>query len=379
MNNNVNRDKDITNKVNCLMGVVVGNAVGAPYSGLSRKMVDEIFPDLKNDLFHNKPMFISCESEQAIITAQSLVESAFNNRRFLTNLTSKIKRWMLSLPIGVTDGLFRAGLKMLAGKNSEKSGVFSAGALPSVRALIIGATSEGDLVSLAYLIRGSTMLTHTDPKALYGAMAIALAARHSAKNESFSFKGYMSDYEELSEGWSSYEMVELIKKVAVSVRARQSTVEFASQLGLTRFITGYTYHVIPLVLHAWLRHPKDIKQGIYELVKCGGETNLTVSLYTGLVATREGLDDLPKEIISSSTDFAYSLGYLNKLSRQLDYVSHSKNTEPALSPNFVIRLLRNMYFIMPLYIKKARNILFRNAKARLWLLGKITKNKAKVV
>jgi hypothetical protein len=39
-----------------------------------------------------------------------------------------------------------------------------------------------------------------------------------------------------------------------SAASLEDTGTFARSLGLKRGVTGYMYHTVPVVLHAWLRH-----------------------------------------------------------------------------------------------------------------------------
>ncbi len=51
-----------------------------------------------------------------------------------------------------------------------------------MRAAILGATID-DISKLREFVRSSSRLTHTDPKAEFGAVAIALAAREASRND----------------------------------------------------------------------------------------------------------------------------------------------------------------------------------------------------
>ena len=62
------------------------------------------------------------------------------------------------------------------GFGPRRSGVFSAGNGPAMRCAVIGAAVP-DLAAMRRLVEINTRITHTDPKALHGALAVALAAR----------------------------------------------------------------------------------------------------------------------------------------------------------------------------------------------------------
>ena len=61
-----------------------------------------------------------------------------------------------------------------------------------MRAALLGVCYGGTHEKLHQFVRASARLTHTDPKAEYGAVAVALAAHHAA-NGSTDFEIYRAD------------------------------------------------------------------------------------------------------------------------------------------------------------------------------------------
>ena len=71
-------------------------------------------------------------------------------------------------------------IKLWLGFPATRSGVFSAGNGPAMRAALLGVCYGNDVPRLRALVRASTRITHTDPKAEYGALTVALAAHVAA-------------------------------------------------------------------------------------------------------------------------------------------------------------------------------------------------------
>ena len=69
-------------------------------------------------------------------------------------------------------------MKLWLGVPPKRSGVFSAGNGPAMRAAIFGAAIDNRDTMLR-MVRASSCLTHIDPKAEWGAVAVALAAREA--------------------------------------------------------------------------------------------------------------------------------------------------------------------------------------------------------
>lgn len=72
--------------------------------------------------------------------------------------------------------------RLLIGFSPKKSGVFSAGNGPAMRASIIGILYGTDHKKLKDFIQASSEITHSDPKAFFASTAVALAAYLSASD-----------------------------------------------------------------------------------------------------------------------------------------------------------------------------------------------------
>ncbi|MDH3640868.1 MAG: ADP-ribosylglycohydrolase family protein, partial [Gammaproteobacteria bacterium] len=168
--------------VGCLLGTAVGDAIGLPYEGLSRRRAPLLLgpPDRQRLLFGYG--LVSDDTEHACFVAQSLIASGYQNDIFERQLARRLRYWFLGLPAGIGFATLRAIIKLWVGFRPASSGVYSAGNGPAMRVPIIGAAVD-DLELLASLVRTSTRMTHTDPKAEHGALAVALAARMAQSNE----------------------------------------------------------------------------------------------------------------------------------------------------------------------------------------------------
>jgi ADP-ribosylglycohydrolase len=58
------------------------------------------------------------------------------------------------------------------------------------------------------------------------------------------------------------EWQDLLRRVESSIGENQSIAEFVRTLGLNRGVTGYSLHVVPVAIYAWLRHPGDFRQAL---------------------------------------------------------------------------------------------------------------------
>lgn len=124
---------------------------------------------------------------------QALIASSDDDGVFARQLASRLRVWLLALPAGVGLATLKATLKLCLGFPPHRSGVLSAGNGPAMRSAVLGAAID-DMDLLRRLVRASTRLTHTDPKAEYGAMAVAVAANMSSHDKLNDGASYMSQY-----------------------------------------------------------------------------------------------------------------------------------------------------------------------------------------
>src|SRR5882724_9081923 len=92
------------------------------------------------------------------------------------NLAWKLRWWLVGVPAGIGLGTLRSILKLWMGFGPKRSGVWSAGNGPAMRSAIIGAYFSSQPEKMSAYVEASTCLTHTDPKALIGALAVARMA-----------------------------------------------------------------------------------------------------------------------------------------------------------------------------------------------------------
>src|SRR5207248_4895423 len=169
--------------VGCLLGTAVGDALGLPYENLSPRRQRRLFPDL--DRYHLLPGrgMMSDDTEHACMVAQALIISAGDEARFLRSLAWRLRGWLLGLPAGIGKATARALVKLWLGFPPHKSGVYSAGNGPAMRAPVLGVCYGDNPARLPALVRASTRITHTDSRADGGAFAVAWAAYRASRSD----------------------------------------------------------------------------------------------------------------------------------------------------------------------------------------------------
>ena len=242
-------------------------------------------------------------------------------------------------------------MKLWFGAAPCRSGVQSGGNGPAMRAAVFGAAID-DQEQMIRLLRAATRITHMDSQAEAGAIAVALAARLSATQISVSPSNFLTQLEGILNS-ESHELVQLLSEVRESVDAGETTPDFCQRRQLT---TGYTYHSVPLAIHAWFRYPTDFRAAVTTVIECGGDADTNAAIIGGIVGARVGEEGILSEWLTNLKDWPRSVGWQRRLARQLnDCMQHRKTARP-LRVNFAAVLLRNLFFLVVVLVHGFRRL-----------------------
>ena len=166
-----------------LLGTAVGDALGLPAEGLSPGRRCRLFPGQWRHRFLLGRGMVSDDTEHTLFVAQSLLKHPSDASAFQRTLAWHLRWWFLGLPAGVGLATARACVKLCLGFSPTRSGVFSAGNGPAMRSAILGGYFQDDPDAIDAFVRASTQITHKDPKALIGALAIARLAAWAVEHQ----------------------------------------------------------------------------------------------------------------------------------------------------------------------------------------------------
>ncbi len=343
----------------CLLGTAVGDALGLPLERLTphraRKLFGEITPNFPMHLVFKRGL-VSDDTEHAVLTLQAFIEVGGDVEAFHRNLARRLKIWFIAFPPGIGAATAKACLKLLAGASSEKSGLFSAGNGPAMRAPILGVVAQ-DEEHLRALVAASTRITHTDPKAEYGSLAVAFAAQCAKTGEEITPRDFLDKFQELlqpeTHNESAQEFLTLLERVVKSVESGQPTPEFAIESGLPYGVSGYIYHTVPACLQAWLSHQNDFTQAIISILRCGGDADSTAAIVGGIVGTRVGKEGIPSRWRHAVCEWPRSMAWMESVA------SAASQGRPATTPVwfFPVTLVRNLFLLIVVLVHAFRRIL----------------------
>jgi len=316
-----------------IMGTALGDSMGLPYEALSRKKIAKKHATFESQhLFFGKGMF-SDDTEHTLLLTQSLIESYDNPKLFKHLMRKRLQLWFLALPAGIGFATMRAIVKSFFSKNA---GVFSAGNAPAMRSALLGLLYGEDNEKLKTFVKINTELTHTDPKAYYGALTVAKACYLASIQKEDEF------FKEMKILVQDETFTQLLEGVQNALDL--STLDFAKTLGLEKGVGGYIYETLPIVLHEWLRNKADVKQAIIDVIRCGGDTDTTATIVGSIVGART--KTFPQKWMDGVVDYPRNLKFIETISSQLANVIQNQKVEKASSLSAIAIVLRNLLFLI---------------------------------
>ena len=348
----------------CLVGTAVGDALGLPAEGLSPQRQARLFGTIDRHRFVLGRGMVSDDTEHTLMVAQAITVSAGEPEAFARALAHQMRIWFAMIPAGVGLATLRACLKLSVGVPPTRSGVFSAGNGPAMRAALLGVCFGDDPARLRALVRASSRMTHTDPRAEQGALAVALAAHLAASGtlDTLTFSSRWHDLTADTEGGIDGELQHGVAAACQSATEgnMQDTPAFAASLGLANGVSGYVCHTVPVALHAALRHPADFRAAIAGAIACGGDTDSVAAIVGGIVgagvgtagipaAWRDGLAEWPRSI-RWMEELAEKRRHGGRIPQQIARRKRSLSCLPAVA-------LRNLFFLAVVLFHGARRLL----------------------
>jgi len=316
-----------------LLGAAVGDALGLPREGLSPKRALRLFGDrpLRHHFFLGVGM-TSDDAEHACLTAQALLAAPKDEHRFGRSLAWRLRGWLAAMPAAVGWATLRAIVKLWCGFSPARSGVYSAGNGPAMRAPVIGACFANDSETLCHYVRVSTRMTHTDPKAEEGALVIALAAAHGVRQGPRNIS-YAELLDEIATKIHQDELIQALKKIRNHLDRQSSMTEFVQDMGYAQGVSGYMLHTVPAALYCWLAHPGDVEKAIEDIILLGGDADSTGAIVGALVGATAGASAIPPSWLNGIKDWPRSVTWMKKLGARLAVVFDSdKPLDPNASP-----------------------------------------------
>lgn len=324
----------------CLLGTAVGDALGLPCEGLSRKLVLRRFAPLTRFQLIGRTGFVSDDTEQSALVAQALcrvgndeapagaVAVDTSGDAFVDAVVGRFRRsllgWFLRLPFGIGLATIRACLKMLVGV--EHSGVDSAGNGAAMRSAIVGAVFAGDAErpTRVKIAEALARVTHTDARAVAAAVFVAdVAARDIdaiARVTEPQLRAKLDRASELAEDATLAGGVDDAKAVDAAVK----------ELGTS----GFVLESVPFAWFCFLRFGPTLA-AVQRTIEGGGDADTNAAIVGGWVGAWDP-DEIPAFLVDRLAGGPFGPRHLRALATSLD--------GDAVAPGWfsAVALMRNL-------------------------------------
>jgi ADP-ribosyl-[dinitrogen reductase] hydrolase len=331
--------------VGCILGTAVGDALGLPYEGLTPQRRKKLFPKLgKYDFLLGKGM-VSDDTEQTIMVAQALATCSGDVDEFKHSLARQLRFWLLGLPAGIGSATLRAIIRLWQGYSPDRSGINSAGNGAAMRSGIIGVCYGQNPELMMKLVLSSTKITHSNPQAEYGSIAVALAAYLSYRDGFIKPEQYYFALSNLLPR-AAADFLQTIADVATSVNSGVSTPDYVLRRGWHSGVSGHVSDTVAVAIHAWLSHQQNYSQAILAAIECGGDTDTTASIVGGIVGASAGWSGIPDTWLSGLSEFPRDVVWMDRLGRNLAEAIESGKVRSPIKISPVLLVIRNSIFLM---------------------------------
>jgi ADP-ribosylglycohydrolase len=289
---------------------------------------------------------ISDDTEHACMTAQALLHRGESSDAFARSLAWRLRGWVACVPAGVGLATLRSCVKLWLGFPPSLSGVRSAGNGPAMRSPLLGACLSGDEARLRAFVAASTRLSHTDPRAEEGALALALAAAEAFRREAGAPLEPAGILEAARRAIKEPELAAAVDAAERGLKEKLSLEAFAASIRCERGITGYMPHTVAAVLFSWLRTPESFREAVETAVLLGGDADTTAAIVGGLAGASLGVPAIPKSWLDGLIERPRTADWIAALGDRLaDAFVDGKPSAGSLPLAWPLLPARNLAFL----------------------------------
>lgn len=313
---------------NMINAMALGDSFGFPYENMSPALINKIKPELKYPLNVNKiKNTITDDTEHLVMTYLALIDSQNSQqieKDFERSLSKRLRTWFLTLPAGIGMATLKSLSKLTIGISPSKTGVFSAGNGPLMRAPIIGAFYFDNEELRKKLVHVSTTITHTDPLAELASQSVAdiVAFLINAKKQNNNIKENKENIkksilnilrkatqkvtidEKITEIWQGF--IRDTDKRLSNYESYQKWTKATFPKG----ISGFSLHTLQAII-AQIYYHNTIKEVVISSVYSGGDTDTTAGISASVISIISNPVDIPTNIIIEKLKRPYPIKIFN--------------------------------------------------------------------
>ena len=157
-------------------------------------------------------------------------------------------------------------------------------------------------------------ITHTDPRAVVGAMAVAKLTAWIVRDNLTRRPGVEEFLSLLTScGTDDEEWNGILASMRDALDRELTVGEFADALGLAKGVSGYVFHTVPVAAYAWFRHFGDFEGALTAILGCGGDTDTTGAIVGALAGATVGERGIPRDWLCGVIEWPRTMELLKRL------------------------------------------------------------------
>ena len=316
-----NRDR----LLGALLGVALGDAAGLPFEGLSRARIARRFRGLDRFQLMGRTGFVSDDTEQTALVLQALVRGKEDDAECVRSFRRSMIGWFARLPFGIGGATLRSCVRMMLG--FAHPGVSSAGNGAAMRAGVLGVCLSDAPDRRRRLGRALARLTHTDERAVDGALYVAELAALCARSDGRDRAKLVAAASDVA---GDPEVRAAIDDALATVA--QPLASAAERLGTS----GFVVHSVGICTYCFLRFGDDLVSGIEGSIRAGGDTDTHAAIVGGWLGALHGTTAVPRSLVPRIHDGPFGPSHLEQLAS-----AFARGT-PAPPWSWTRALLRNL-------------------------------------
>lgn len=283
--------------VGCLLGCAIGDALGMPAEGMSRREIEAAYGELRDfapcptgalgaGQYTDDTQMMLCIAEQ--IAEDGEFDPGATSRRFV--------KWYYDLPRRPGRACISACHRLIEGVPwQESGGREEAGCGAAMRVMPVGLRYLGDLTALRRAAAESAVITHRDSRAVAGAVAVAyavaLAASAAGGVEGGVFLGEVAEFV----GAMNEDMGRAIARARSLLKADPA--EALAALGTG----GFVMEAVPAALYCFARSPGNastplragFEASVLLAANAGGDTDTVAAMAGAISGALNGAGSIP--------------------------------------------------------------------------------------
>ncbi len=298
-----------------LLGTALGDALALPMEGMRAGVIARRFGQVDRFRLIGATGFVSDDTEQAALIAQSLLrargdDGEIDTRRCERSFRRSLVGWFLRAPFGVGMATIKACLRALIGL--QRSGVHSAGNGAAMRAGVLGVALRDRPELRIELGRRLAEVSHVDPRAVEGALFVAELAALCSLNQPDALADAL-----VKQALGVVEQDELRSAITTARVLAANRAELADAAAELK-VTGFVLHSLPLACFCWLRWGDRPLLALQHVILAGGDTDTTGAMVGAWCGAQLGPAGLPLALVERIHDGPFGPTHLRALARALD-------------------------------------------------------------